>query len=36
MEDLENLKYIGVYGAIIGKAIYEGRIPLQQLAAFNH
>lgn len=35
MEDLENLSYIGVYGVIIGKAIYEGRIPLSQLAAFN-
>lgn len=35
MEDLENLKYIGVYGVIIGKAIYEGRIPLSQLASFN-
>ncbi|HZY77919.1 MAG TPA: 1-(5-phosphoribosyl)-5-[(5-phosphoribosylamino)methylideneamino]imidazole-4-carboxamide isomerase [Cyclobacteriaceae bacterium] len=35
MEDLENLKYIGVYGVIIGKAIYEGKIPLSQLAAFN-
>lgn len=35
MEDLESLKYIGVYGTIIGKAIYEGRISLSQLAAFN-
>ena len=35
MEDLESLKYIGVYGTIIGKAIYEGRISLAQLAAFN-
>lgn len=35
MEDLESLKYIGVYGVIIGKAIYEGRISLAQLASFN-
>lgn len=35
MEDLESLKYIGVHGVIIGKAIYEGRISLAQLAAFN-
>lgn len=35
MEDLENLKYIGVHGAIIGKAIYEGRLSLEQLAAFQ-
>jgi phosphoribosylformimino-5-aminoimidazole carboxamide ribotide isomerase len=35
MEDLFNLKYIGVYGVIIGKAIYEGRIGLAELAAFN-
>lgn len=35
MEDLESLSYIGVYGVIIGKAIYEGKISLQQLAAFN-
>lgn len=35
MEDLENLKYIGVYGVIIGKAIYEGRVALSELAAFN-
>jgi phosphoribosylformimino-5-aminoimidazole carboxamide ribotide isomerase len=36
MEDLENLKYIGVHGVIIGKAIYEGRLSLEELAAFNH
>lgn len=35
IEDLESLRFIGVYGVIIGKAIYEGRIPLEQLAAFN-
>jgi phosphoribosylformimino-5-aminoimidazole carboxamide ribotide isomerase len=35
MEDLESLKYIGVFGVIIGKAIYEGKISLEELAAFN-
>lgn len=35
MEDLEKLKYIGVYGVIIGKAIYEGKLSLEQLAAFH-
>lgn len=35
MEDLESLKYIGVHGVIIGKAIYEGRLSLAELAAFN-
>jgi phosphoribosylformimino-5-aminoimidazole carboxamide ribotide isomerase len=31
VKDLEKLKEIGVHGAIIGKAIYEGRISLKQL-----
>ncbi len=35
MEDLQKLKYIGVHGVIIGKAIYEGKISLAELAAFN-
>jgi phosphoribosylformimino-5-aminoimidazole carboxamide ribotide isomerase len=35
MEDLQKLKYIGVYGVIIGKAIYEGKLSLEELAAFN-
>ena len=35
ISDLENLQNIGVYGAIVGKAYYEGRINLEQLAAFN-
>jgi phosphoribosylformimino-5-aminoimidazole carboxamide ribotide isomerase len=35
MEDLEKLKDIGVYGVIIGKAIYEGRLTLEELAAFK-
>lgn len=34
--DVEKLQYIGVSGVIIGKAIYEGRIKLEELAGFNH
>lgn len=32
MEDLYELKQIGVDGVIVGKAIYEGRIKLEQLS----
>lgn len=32
LEDLENLKKIGCEGAIIGKAIYEGTISLEELS----
>ncbi len=35
MADLEELQRIGCSGAIIGKAIYEGRIRLQELSAFH-
>ncbi|MDB5226675.1 MAG: hisA [Bacteroidota bacterium] len=35
MEDLQQLKEIGCYAAIVGKAIYEGRITLKQLSDFN-
>ncbi|MDB5232485.1 MAG: hisA [Chitinophagaceae bacterium] len=35
MDDLIRLEMIGCKGAIIGKAIYEGRISLQQLTEFN-
>ena len=31
IKDLEKLKELGVHGAMIGKAIYEGRISLKQL-----
>jgi phosphoribosylformimino-5-aminoimidazole carboxamide ribotide isomerase len=31
MEDLENLKQIGVDGVIVGKAIYEGRVDIEEL-----
>ena len=35
MHDLEDLKEIGCSGAIIGKAIYEGKISLKELQKFN-
>lgn len=34
MKDLEELVKIGVFGTIVGKAFYEGRISLEQLASF--
>ena len=34
MQDLEDLKMIGCSGAIIGKAIYEGKISLKELQKF--
>ncbi|WKN31067.1 1-(5-phosphoribosyl)-5-[(5-phosphoribosylamino)methylideneamino]imidazole-4-carboxamide isomerase [Porifericola rhodea] len=34
VDDLHQLKDIGVYGVIIGKAIYEGRIALDELKPF--
>ncbi|MCH7402976.1 1-(5-phosphoribosyl)-5-[(5-phosphoribosylamino)methylideneamino]imidazole-4-carboxamide isomerase [Belliella kenyensis] len=34
VKDLEELQKTGVYGAIVGKAFYEGRISLEELAAF--
>lgn len=35
IEDLEKLKYIGVFGTIVGKAIYEKKIQLSELTNFN-
>ncbi len=35
LQDLYDLKKIGCSGAIIGKAIYEGKITLQELQKFN-
>ena len=35
MEDLHALKAIGCQGAIVGKAIYEGKIDLKVLSSFN-
>ena len=34
IEDLLRLKSMSVYGVIVGKAIYEGRISLEQLSEF--
>ena len=34
MKDLEELEKCGVYGTIVGKAFYEGRISLKELASF--
>ncbi len=36
MKDLEELAEIGLSGVIIGKAIYEGRISLKELTAFQN
>ena len=35
LHDLEQLKAIGCKGAIVGKAIYEGKIQLHELTKFN-
>lgn len=35
IKDLEDLRNIGCSGAIVGKAIYEGRISLAELTMFN-
>ena len=35
MKDLEELEKIGVYGTIVGKAYYEGRVTLAELASFT-
>lgn len=34
-DDLDKLKYIGMHGVIIGKAIYEKKIQLSELAQFD-
>jgi phosphoribosylformimino-5-aminoimidazole carboxamide ribotide isomerase len=34
LSDLEALKKIGCAGAIVGKAIYEGRITMNELKTF--
>jgi len=36
LHDLEELKYTKVYGVIIGKAIYEGKIKLEELRTFQN
>lgn len=35
LDDLKKLRDIGVYGAIVGKAYYEGRITLDELTCFK-
>ncbi|MCH5685749.1 HisA/HisF-related TIM barrel protein [Niabella sp. W65] len=35
IQDLETLKEVGCSGAIVGKAIYENRISLEDLKQFN-
>jgi phosphoribosylformimino-5-aminoimidazole carboxamide ribotide isomerase len=35
IEDLKKLKEIGVYGAIVGKAIYEKHIDIEELAKYQ-
>lgn len=35
MDDLVKLREIGCFGAIVGKAIYEGRVTLKELERFN-
>ena len=35
IEDLQALKKMGCYGAIIGKALYEGKITLSELQNFQ-
>ncbi len=35
LADLKELKDIGVYATIVGKAYYEGRITLEELASFQ-
>jgi phosphoribosylformimino-5-aminoimidazole carboxamide ribotide isomerase len=35
LDDLKELKYAKVYGVIIGKAIYEGKLSLDELKSFQ-
>lgn len=35
LKDLEDLQKIGVYGTIVGKAYYEGKVTLEDLAQFH-
>jgi phosphoribosylformimino-5-aminoimidazole carboxamide ribotide isomerase len=35
VKDLEELEKIGVYATIVGKAYYEGRVTLEELASFK-
>lgn len=35
MQDLDELKNMGCKGCIVGKALYEGRIPIAELIKFG-
>lgn len=35
LKDLEDLQKIGVYGTVVGKAYYEGKVSLEELAQFE-
>ncbi|MFM8740362.1 MAG: HisA/HisF-related TIM barrel protein, partial [Cytophagales bacterium] len=35
LQDLIELQHIKVFGAIVGKAIYEGKIKLEDLSVFG-
>lgn len=35
LEDIKNLEKRGVVDSIVGKALYEGTITLEEIAAFN-
>lgn len=35
LADIEKLEEIGIYGVVVGKAIYEGKISLKELQQFN-
>jgi phosphoribosylformimino-5-aminoimidazole carboxamide ribotide isomerase len=35
VKDLEDLQKLGVYGTIVGKAYYEGKVSLEDLAQFH-
>ena len=36
MDDLNQLKEMNLFGVIVGKAFYEGRITLDELASFSN
>jgi len=36
MNDLADLRSVGCTSAIVGKAIYEGRVALEELASFDN
>lgn len=36
LDDLQQLRDLGCWGCIVGKAIYEDRISIEELAAFNN